>query len=301
MDENLLVYVVDPEDQLIYLRDVFKHRLPMSHALLARLKVQEKIHVNGAFAHTNYRLQPGDRITVDLNMEEINSIIPQDIPLDIVYEDVDVMVINKPAGMAVHPIKEKTEGTLANAVTHYWQQQGESRLFRPVNRLDKGTSGLVLVAKSQYAHQAMFRQQKQGLIQRRYQAVVDGVVEQDQGCIDLPIGRTLPGSPVFRQVDDAGKPAITHFTVEKRFQDQTLLSLRLQTGRTHQIRVHMSYIGHPVCGDPIYGQTSTLITHQALHAGWTSFLQPRNQTRLEFALPLPPDMQNLLQSVQKGE
>lgn len=298
MDENLLIYVVDPEDRLIYLRDVFKHKLPMSHALLARLKAQEKIHVNGEFAHTNYRLQPGDRITVDLNLEEINPIIPQDIPLDIVYEDADLMVINKPAGMAVHPIKEKTEGTLANAVTHYWLQRSESRLFRPVNRLDKGTSGLVLIAKSQYAHQAMFRQQKQALIQRRYLAVVDGVMEEDQGCIDLPIGRTLPGSRVFRQVDDAGKPAITHFTVVKRFADKTLLHLRLQTGRTHQIRVHMSYIGHPVCGDPIYGQTSPLISHQALHAGWTSFLQPRTQVRLEFEVQPPPDMQNLLSQLK---
>jgi len=298
MNENMLIYVVDPEDQLIYLRDVFKKKLPLSHALLARLKVQEKIRVNGAFAHTNYRLQPGDRITVDLNLEEINLIIPQDIPLDIVYEDVDVMVINKPAGMAVHPIKEKTEGTLANAVTHYWLQQGDSRLFRPVNRLDKGTSGLVLVAKSQYAHQAMFRQQKQGLVQRRYLAIVDGVVQEDQGCIDLPIGRSQPGSPVFRQVDEAGKHAITHFTVEKRFQDQTLLSLRLQTGRTHQIRVHMSYVGHPVCGDPIYGQASPHITHQALHAGWTSFLQPRTQARLEFEVNMPQDMLELLSQLR---
>jgi 23S rRNA pseudouridine1911/1915/1917 synthase len=298
MEENLLMYVVDPEDHLIYLRDVFKFKLPMSHALLARLKVQEKIRVNGEFAHTNYRLQPGDRITVDLNMEESNLIIPQDIPLEIVYQDADIMVINKPAGMAVHPIKEKTEGTLANAVTHYWLQRGESRLFRPINRLDKGTSGLVLVAKSQYAHQAMFQQQKLGQIQRRYLAVVDGVVEENEGRIDLPIGRSQPGSPVFRQVDAAGKSAVTHFTVEKRFQDKTLLSLRLQTGRTHQIRVHMSYVGHPVCGDPIYGQASPLIFRQALHAGWTSFLQPRTQTRLEFEVPLPPDMQALLSQLK---
>jgi 23S rRNA pseudouridine1911/1915/1917 synthase len=290
----MLIYVVDPEDHLTYLRDVFKKKLPVSHALLTRLKAQEKIRVNGQFAHTNYRLQPGDRITVDLNLDETSHILPQDIAIDIIYQDADIMVINKPAGMAVHPIKEKMTNTLANAVTYYWSQRGESRLFRPINRLDKGTSGLVLVGKSQYAHQAMFKQQKRGQVDRRYVAVVEGVVQEDQGCIDLPIGYCEPGSPVFRKVDINGKAAITHFTVIKRYPDATLLSLRLETGRTHQIRIHLSHLGHPICGDSIYGQSSPLIARQALHADWTSFLQPRTLTRLQFEVPLPTDIQNLL-------
>ncbi len=294
MDKNRLVYVCDPQDQLVYLRDVFKKKLPLSHALLARLKAQEKIRVNGAFAHTNYRLQPGDLVTVDLELEEVNPILPQAIPLDIIYEDADVIIINKPAGLAVHPVKDKMTGTLANAVTHYWQQQGKSNLFRPVNRLDKGTSGLILVAQSKYAHQALFRQQKTGQIQRRYLAVVDGEVQTDQASIELPIGRSLPGSSVFRQIDPDGKPAVTHYAVMQRFQQNTLLGLRLETGRTHQIRVHLAHLGHPVCGDSIYGQSSPLIARQALHAGWTSFLQPRTQNRLEFEVPLPADMQALL-------
>ncbi|HWS29670.1 MAG TPA: RluA family pseudouridine synthase [Clostridia bacterium] len=294
MEENLLTYVVDPNDHLIYLRDVFKQKLPLSHALLARLKAQEKIHVNGEFAHTNYRLQPGDRVTVDLNLNETNPIQPQNLPLDIVYQDADVMVINKPAGMAIHPVKEKTRDTLANAVTYYWLQQGESQLFRPVNRLDKGTSGLVLVAKSKFAHQAMYKQQRQSLVHRCYLAVVEGIMREEQGCVDLPIGRSQPGSSVFRIVDDDGKPAVTNFTVLKRYGDKTLVSLQLLTGRTHQIRVHMSHIGHPVCGDVIYGCASSLIERQALHAGWTSFLQPRTQIRMAFEVPLPPDMQQLI-------
>ncbi|MEN6317343.1 MAG: RluA family pseudouridine synthase [Syntrophaceae bacterium] len=290
----MLIYVVDPEDDLTYLRDVFKKKLPVSHALLARLKVQEKIRVNGQLAHTNYRLQPGDRITVDLNLDEASHILPQDIPIDIIYQDDDIMVINKPAGMAVHPIKEKMTDTLANAVTYYWSQRGESRLFRPINRLDKGTSGLVLVGKSQYAHQALFKQQKQGQVQRRYLAVVEGLVQEDKGCIDLPIGFAEPGNPVFRKVDVNGKAAITHFSVIKRYTDATLLSLRLETGRTHQIRIHMSHLGHPIYGDAIYGQPSSRIARQALHAGWTSFLQPRTLNRLQFEVPLPTDMQDLL-------
>lgn len=294
MSDNLLSYVVDSEDQLIYLRDVFKKKLPLSHALLARLKVQRKIRVNGQVTHTNYRLQTGDRITVDLNLNENNCIIPQDIPLDIVYEDIDIMVINKAAGMAVHPIKEKMEGTLANAVSYYWSQRGESQLFRPVNRLDKGTSGLVLIAKSQFAHQAMFKQQKQGLVKRRYKALVEGLVQENQGRIDLPIAHAKPGSKAPRMVDDGGKAAVTHFTVCQRYQECTLLDLQLETGRTHQIRVHMSHQGHPIYGDPIYGHPSLLIDHQALHAGWTAFLQPRTANPLQFEVPLPGDMQNLL-------
>lgn len=290
----MLIYVVNPEDHLIYLRDVFKKKLPVSHALLARLKAQEKICVNGRVAHTNYRLQPGDRITVDLNLEETSNILPQNIPIDIIYQDDDIMVINKPAGMAMHPIKEKETDTLANAVTYYWSQRGESRLFRPINRLDKGTSGLVLVGKSKYAHQALFKQQKQGQVQRRYLAVVEGLVEEDQGCIDLPIGLAEPGSPFFRRVASDGKTAITHFSVIQRYSQATLLSLRLETGRTHQIRVHMSHLGHPICGDTMYGQPSPHIARQALHAGWISFLQPRTLNRLQFEVPLPADMQDLL-------
>lgn len=297
MGQNILRYVVNPEDQLTYLRDVFKKKLPVSHALLTRLKVQGKIKVNGQVAFTNYRLQAGDEITVDLNLQENNKIIPQDIPIDIVYEDIDVMVVNKPSGMAVHPIKERPEGTLANAVTFYWAARGETRLFRPVNRLDKGTSGLVLVAKSQYAHQAMFKQQKQGLVKRRYQALVEGRIKEDQGSIHLPIGHPEPGSTARRTVQADGKAAVTHYKVIKRFQHASLIGLQLQTGRTHQIRVHMSYLGHPVWGDPIYGSISPLISHQALHAGWTSFLQPRNQIPLQFEVPLPADMQRLLDRI----
>lgn len=299
MDKNVITYVVDIEDNLVYLRDVFRKKIPLSHALLARLKVQEKIQVNGQVTRTNYRLQPGDIVTVDLDLQESSHIIPQDIPVDIVYEDADIMVINKQPGLAVHPVKDKMEGTLANALTFHWMQQGESRLFRPINRLDKGTSGLMLVGKSQYAHQAMFRQQKKGLIKRGYQALVEGEIKTDHGTIDLPIGHANPDSNTCRTVDTAaGKPAITHFKVIKRYRNYTLLSLNLETGRTHQIRVHLSHLGHPICGDALYGNESSLIDRQALHASQISFLQPRSSKPLDFEVPPPADMLHLLSVLQ---
>lgn len=295
MSGNIISYQVDPEDGLVYLRDVFKKKIPVSHALLARLKVQEKIRVNGEVTRTNYLLQPGDLVTVELDLNESSHIIPQDIHVDIIFEDADLMVINKPPGLAVHPVKNNMEGTLANAVTYYWLQQGESRLFRPINRLDKGTSGLVLVAKSQYAHQAMFRQQKQGMVHRHYLALVEGIVEADHGCIDLPIGHADPGNTARRIIDlENGKPAITHYKVVRRFQGFTWLSLNLQTGRTHQIRVHLSHLGYPVYGDTIYGSPSPLISHQALHAGEVSFQQPRTGLPLHFEAPLPADLEYLI-------
>lgn len=294
MHDDVLTYVVQIEDRLVYLRDVFKYKLPLSHALLARLKVQEKIRVNGQIARTNYRLRPGDVVTVDLCLDEKNKIIPQALPLDIVYEDADLLVINKPPGLAVHPVKDRLEGTLANAVTHYWVQQGRMRVFRPINRLDQGTSGLVLVGKSQYAHQAMFKQQKQHLIRRSYQAVVEGVMEEDQGLIDQPIAHADPQSTGRRIVHPDGKPSVTHFKVLKRYQGHTLLELHLETGRTHQIRVHLNHLGHPICGDSIYGFPSPLIKRQALHAGQVSFHQPRSGSLLHLEAPLPPDMAQLL-------
>lgn len=298
MDKNIITYVVDEDDDLVYLRDVFKKRITLSHALLARLKVQEKIEVNGQVTRTNYRLQPGDIVTVDLDLDETSHILPQNIPVDIVYEDDDLMVINKPSGLAVHPVKDKMEGTLANALTYHWLQKGESRLFRPINRLDKGTSGLMLIGKSQYAHQAMFHQQKKRLIQRGYQALVEGEVKMDSGSIDLPIGHAAPGSNACRTVDTAtGKPALTHFKVIKRYQNYTLLALQLETGRTHQIRVHLSHLGHPICGDALYGSQSSLINHQALHAGQISFQQPRSLKPLEFQVAPPADMLHLMSTL----
>jgi 23S rRNA pseudouridine1911/1915/1917 synthase len=296
MRENQLSYLIKPGDGYVFLREILISQMKISHSLLVKLKAQQKILVNDQPRFTNYRLQAGDLITVDLGLEEENNIPPQDIPLDIVYEDQDLLVINKAPGLAVHPVKGISDGTLANAVTYYWAQQGQSLVFRPINRLDKNTSGLILIGKSQYAHQAIFRQQQKHSMQRNYQAVVQGNVASDNGRIDLPIAH-LDLSRSARTVDPSGKPAVTNFRVVKRFAGFTLLSLSLETGRTHQIRVHLSQAGHPICGDILYGQASPFIARQALHAGHLTLAHPRSGVPLQFDVSLPPDMLKLLEKL----
>lgn len=297
MTDNILKYTIMPQDNYIYLREVLKDKMHFSHSLLTKLKQQHKIKVNGQATLTNYRVQPGDVVSVNIALEEQTNIVPQYMPLNIIYEDQDFLVVNKPAGMVVHPAKGTLDGTLANAVTAYWLKQGKSILFRPINRLDKDTSGLVLIGKSQYAHQAIFQQQKQGTVSKIYQAVVEGVVGTDKGCINLPIARTNSSSPQ-RSIDLAGKPATTNFTVIKRYRDFTLLALTLITGRTHQIRVHLSQSDHPICGDTLYGHPSPLISRQALHAGQLSFQHPRTGLPVRLEAPLPADILQLLDHIK---
>lgn len=296
MENHELRYVVKPDDKYIFLREIVKKEMHLSRALIINLKQQKKILVNGMVTLTNYRLKPGDIVSVDITLKEESSVMPEYMPLDIVYEDQDLLLINKPPHLAVHPSKGLGAGTLANAVIYYWQAQGKSLLFRPINRLDRDTSGLILIGKSQYAHQAIANQQKKGTIHREYQAVVEGVIADDQGCIDLPIARK---DPELREriIDVTGKAAYTSYQVLKRYPNHTLLSLLLGTGRTHQIRVHLSHIGHPICGDELYGTPSALIGRQALHAGKLNFIQPRTDQTLQFEVPLPADIQQLLNQI----
>ncbi len=294
MPENLLVYVKLPDDKYIYLRDALTREMGLSRSLLTRLKQQHKIKVNGRWTLTDYKLKAGDVITVDLAFDESNPIEPRPLHLDIIYEDQDFLVIDKPAGLAVQPTRDPGETTLAHAISYYHLQRGLSSLFRPINRLDKNTSGLILIGKSQYAHQALFNQMKLGRVKRRYIALVEGSVEADSGLINLPIAHLHPESDPRRSVSSNGKEAATEFKVLEWFDAFTLLSLTLGTGRTHQIRVHMSHIGHPVCGDPLYGNPSRLISRQALHAACLSFTHPRSTDLLELEAPIPADISDLM-------
>lgn len=289
-----LAYTVVPGDGCIYLRDVFKRHLPLSRSLLKKLKFQEMITVNGIVARTDYRLQPGDRVEADIGLPEESPLTPCYLPLSIVYEDADFLAVDKPPGLKTHPNHDHGELTLAQAVAYYLAEQGWRCRFRPATRLDKDTSGLVLVAKSQYAHQAIAWQRRQGLVGRRYETIVEGTVAMDEGCIDLPIAHPEAESSARRLVSPGGRPAVTRYTVKERWEKHAHLALTLETGRTHQIRVHMSHCGHPVCGDRLYGCPSCLINRQALHAAELTFIQPRSGRRVFCQAPLPADMQNLL-------
>lgn len=294
MSDDYLSYKCKPNDSHIFLRDVLKRELGISQSLLAKLKHEHRILVNGQPTLTNYTLQVGDVVTVNIALEENNHIPPTEMPLDIIYEDQDLLVIDKPPGLSVHPVKDPAKITLAHGVSYYWRQQGIRTLYRPINRLDKDTSGLVLIARSQYAHQAIFQQMKQGDIHRRYYAVVEGEVTEDNICIDLPIAHPDSENSSRRAVDAAGKTAVTHLTVVQRYKCFTLIELTLGTGRTHQIRVHLSHLGYPVCGDILYGRPSTLIARQALHAYQLNIYQPRTRSPLQFNAPLPTDMAELI-------
>ncbi|ASS75828.1 RluA family pseudouridine synthase [Tumebacillus algifaecis] len=263
---------------------------------------QEAILVNGSKSKSNYKVRLGDEITLDLPEPAEVTLVGEDIPLDVYYEDHDVIVVNKPRGMVVHPAAGHTSGTLVNALLfHCKDLSGINGEVRPgiVHRIDKDTSGLLMSAKNDHAHRHLSAQLKEHSVTRKYIAVVHGVIEHDLGTVDAPIGR----HPVHRQqmavIRDGGREAITHFQVLERLEKFTVVELKLETGRTHQIRVHMDFIGHPLVGDPKYGNQKRnkfgdIIDGQALHAQVLGFVHPRTEEYLEFATDIPEDMVRLI-------
>ncbi len=288
-----LTYIAELSDQNTFLRDLLAAKFSLSHSLTVKLKQQHKIKVNGLVTRTNYLVQQGDRVTINLALEEENEIMPEALPLDIIYEDADLLVVNKSAGMAVHPAKRNGRGSLANAVTYYWQQAGQRTRFRPINRLDKDTSGLIVIGNSQFAHQALFQQLREHRFKRYYLALVEGVLPEDAGRIDQPIALEREGGRK-RIIRPDGQKAVTHYQVLARSANCTWLFLCLETGRTHQIRVHLSSLGHPICGDVLYGRESPWMSRQALHASILCFVHPRTKAEVTLYAPLPADFQNAL-------
>ena len=293
MTNTQLTYTAADGDQDAYLRDILSGKLLLSHSLLVRLKHQHRIKVNGQPTRTNYRVQSGDRIAIEMDFSEENTIIPENLPFEIVYEDDDFLAVNKTAGMSTHPSRQGGRGTLANAVAYYWQKTGKHLLFRPINRLDMDTSGLILIGKSQFAHQGLFNQKSSRLMEKRYLALVEGTPAADQGRIDQPIAR-LDEKKRRRSVHPDGLTAVTDYTVIAKYPNHALLSLALETGRTHQIRVHLSYIGLPVCGDFLYGSVSPLIDRQALHADRLRFIHPRSGQEIILTVPLAADIRTAI-------
>jgi 23S rRNA pseudouridine1911/1915/1917 synthase len=254
--------------------------------------------VNEGPVKSNYKVSQGDRILLKIPEPLAVEIIPEDIPLEIAYEDADVIVVNKPRGMVVHPAPGHSSGTLVNALMfHCKDLSGINGELRPgiVHRIDKDTTGLIMAAKNDKAHASLAAQLKDHSVNRRYLALVHGNISHDQGTIDAPIGRDAQDRKLYTVTDRNSKHAVTHFTVVERFGDYSLLELKLETGRTHQIRVHMKYIGHPLVGDPVYGKSKGIkLNGQALHAAILGFVHPSTGEYMEFSAPMPDDMEELL-------
>ncbi|MBP1992775.1 RluA family pseudouridine synthase [Paenibacillus eucommiae] len=262
------------------------------------------VSVNGQAVKPNYKLAERDVVVLTIP-EPVNvELKPEAIPLDVVYEDSDVIVINKHRGLVVHPAPGHYSGTLVNALLHHCKDlSGINGVLRPgiVHRIDKDTSGLIMAAKNDKAHAGLAEQLKAHTVNRKYLALVHGNIQHEHGTIEAPIGRDAHDRKMYTVTEKNSKEATTHFVVLERFGDYTLVELKLETGRTHQIRVHMKFIGHPLVGDPMYGKSKggMQMEGQALHAAVLGFVHPRSGETMLFAAPLPKDMEDLLQRIRK--
>ncbi|WP_271396358.1 RluA family pseudouridine synthase [Salinicoccus roseus] len=258
------------------------------------------VKVNGGTIKPNYKVKKGDVVTVEVRELVEADIIPEDLDLEVIHEDAEVAVVNKPKGMVVHPAAGHPSGTLVNGLMHQLDNlSGINGELRPgiVHRIDKDTSGLLMVAKDDVTHRHLVEQLVEKSVTRKYTALVHGTIPHDKGTIEAPIGRNPKERQEMAVVDD-GKEAVTHFNVLERYKDFTLVECILDTGRTHQIRVHMKYIGYPLAGDPKYGPRKTLETEgQMLHAGTLGFIHPKTGEYLEFTAPLPDQFEDVLETM----
>ena len=277
----------------------------LSRSGVQKLIDEGMITLNGGKTKANYKLREKDIIDVTVPEVKEVEILPEDIPLDILYEDADVIVVNKPQGMVVHPAPGHTSGTLVNALMFHCGDDlsGINGEKRPgiVHRIDKDTSGVLMIAKNDMAHQSLAAQLAEHSITRKYNAVVYNGFNEDEGTVNKPIGRNPQDRKKMAVTEKHSRHAVTHYRVIERMEKFTLIEAQLETGRTHQIRVHMTYIGHPLLGDPVYGPKKQPINleGQALHARVLGFIHPRTGEYMEFEAPLPPHFEALLERLRK--
>ena len=289
----ILEYIVKEEDNEKSIKSLLKSKLKISTRLLNKLKNIQKIFVNSKIAFVNENAHTGDQILIDFNYDEEDEIVPQEAKLEIIYEDEYYLAINKPSNLCVHPSSFHPKDTLANYVKYYLNNK---KKIRPVNRLDNGTSGICLFAKNEYA-QELFKMDYTNPT-KEYIAILEGKMNKKEITVDAPINRK-ENSIIERRVDtENGQSAVTHFKLNKyiKVEDNecSLVNVQIETGRTHQIRVHSKYIGNPILGDSLYGKKSSLIDRQALHAHKLIFKHPILNKQIEIVAPIPEDMKKII-------
>lgn len=289
------------ENEKVRIDNYLSDKLDISRSKVQKLIKDGNVLVNGQSVNVSYKVKIGDVIEYSLDLNEETDITPEDIPIDIVYEDDDLLVINKASGMVVHPAPGHYTGTLVNALLYRFNlNSGEANRPGIVHRLDKDTSGLMLVAKNEFIHEKLSEMIGKKDVERKYLAIVDGLIKHDTGTIDAPIGRDANNRQKMAVTDVNGKDSITHFKVLERFDNNTFIECILETGRTHQIRVHMNYIGYPINNDPLYGRGKATEFGQMLHSYSIKFNHPRTGKELSFRVDPPKEFMDKLNEL-RGE
>lgn len=286
----VLQYIIK-DNKYKSINEILKQEFHISSRLLHKIISEKHVMLNGNIIDTRESVKNGDLITIDLNFEEESeNIVSTSMNLDIIFEDDALLILNKPAGIAVHPSILHYTDSISNGVKYYFNSTGLKRKIRPVNRLDLNTSGLIIFAKNEYIQECLIQQMNSHIFTKEYIAIVTGHLDKPCGSINLPIARKN-NSIIERCISNSGQEAITNYSVIQELKTCSIVKCSLQTGRTHQIRVHMSAIGHPLLGDTLYGSLSPLINRQALHSYRICFIHPITKKKLEFICELPEDMQ----------
>lgn len=292
-DPDSLIYEIEESEAGLPVSKILSEKMKLSSRGIRRAKSKKLLTKNGKKTTASELVTAGDKIRVGFEKEK-NIFEPQEsVAIEVVYEDCDVLVVNKQPFIVVHPTKGHPNGTVGNGVAAYFKAAKDNRKIRFINRLDRDTSGLMLIAKNSYAQQSISDQMINKTVKKGYRAIVDGRIKDDEGTLDYPIDRENEGD-ILRQVLPHGLPSVTHFNVLKRYASYTFVEVLLETGRTHQIRVHFRHIGHTLIGDELYGGNHELINRQALHCYEMAFDQPRTGERIHLTCPCPEDMLELL-------
>ncbi len=295
---HVLEYETVQSDAGMKLMDVLHQSMELSGRMIRRSKKEKAIKLNSQRVSLNSRIRKGDIITIEMAMEK-NIFDPEDIPVQVVYEDADLLIVNKQPFMVVHPTKGHPYGTLANGIAKYFLDEGLDIKIRFINRLDRDTSGLMMIAKNPFAQTVISEQMIANEVTKEYLAVVHGRVENDKGTINAPIGLENE-LDIERKVLQDGKACVTHYEIVERYENATLVKIQLETGRTHQIRVHFRHLGHALFGDVLYGGNHELINRQALHCTRMVFKLARPSEQIELHAELPDDMKLLIEKLEKS-